>query len=59
MCRNIIIVTETVSSSAHSFQIGDGSLSGHGSLCGFTFSRADDASSIENLMLFDKVDSEV
>ena len=54
-----MIVTETVSSSAHSFQIGDGSLSGHGSLCGFTFSRADDASSKENLMLFDKVDSEV
>ena len=47
------------SSSAHSFQIDDGSLSGHGSLCGFTFSRTDDAPFIENLMLFDKVESEV
>ena len=47
------------SSSAHSFQIDDESLSGHGSLCGFTFSRTDDASSIENSKLFDKVESEV
>ena len=47
------------SSSAHSLQIDDGSLSGHGSLCGFTFSRKDDASFIENLMLFDKVESDV
>ena len=57
MCRNDF--DWDCSSSAHSFQIGDGSLSGHGSLCGFTFSRTDDASSIENLMLFDKVESEV
>ena len=43
----------------HYLQIEDGSLSGHGSLCGFTFSRTDHASSIENLMLFVKVQSEV
>ena len=47
------------SSSAHSFQIDDESLSDHGSLCGFTFPRTDDASLKENLMLFDKVESEV
>ena len=52
MCRNC-------GSSAHYFQIDDGSLSGPGSLCGFTFSRTDDASSIENSKLFDKVESEV
>ena len=57
MCRNNF--DWDCSSSAHSFQIDDGSLSGHSSLCGFTFSRTDDASSIENLMLFDKVESEV
>ena len=57
MCRNNF--DWDCSSSAHSFQIDDRSLSGHSSLCGFTFSRTDDASSIENLMLFDKVESEV
>ena len=57
MCRNNF--DWDCSSSAHSFQIDDESLSGHGSLCGFTFSRTNDASSIENLMLFDKVESEV
>ena len=57
MCRNNF--DGDCSSSAHSFQIDDGSLSDHGSLCGFSFSRTDDASSIENLMLFDKVESEV
>ena len=57
MCRNDF--SWDCDSSAHSFQIDDGSLSDHGSLCGFTFSRADDASSIENSKLFDKVESEV
>ena len=47
------------SSSAHSFQMDDGNLSGHGSLCGFTFSRTDDTSFIENLIVFDEVESEV
>ena len=37
----------------------DGNLSGHGSLCGFTFSRTDDTSFIENLIVFDEVESEV
>ena len=57
MCRNNF--DWDCCSSAHSFQIDDGSLSGRGSLGGFTFSRTDGASSIENLMLFDKVESEV
>ena len=57
MCRNNF--DWDCNSSAHSFQIDDGSLSGHGCLCGFTLSGADDASSIENLMLFHKVESEV
>ena len=57
MCRNSF--DRDCSSSAQSFQTDDGSLSHHGSLCGFTFSRTDDASSIENSKLFDKVESEV
>ena len=47
-------------SSAHYFKIDDGSLSrGPSDLCRFTFSRADDASAIDNLMLFGKGVSEV
>ena len=34
-------------------------MSGPGDLCRFTFSRADDASAIDNLMLFRKGASEV
>ena len=37
----------------------DGSLSGPGDLCRFTFSRADNASAIDKLMLFGKGASEV
>ena len=47
-------------SSAHYFKIDDGSLSrGPSDLCRFTFSRADDASAIDNSMLFGKGASEV
>ena len=49
-------------SSAHYFKIDDayGSLSrGPSDLCRFTFPRADDASAIDNLMLFGKGVSEV
>ena len=34
-------------------------MSGPGDLCRFTFSKADDASAIDNLMLFGKGESEV
>ena len=47
-------------SSAHYFKIDEGSLSrGPSDLCRFTFSRADNASAIDKLMLFGKGASEV
>ena len=55
-CRNELTETKFAS---HSFKIDAGSLSVPGDLCRFTFSRADETSAIDNLMLFDEGASKV